>query len=265
MEVIENMRYENLLVEKENNICTIRINRPYALNALNQQTYIEIYEIFKELEKDNDTDIIILTGQGKSFVAGADIKFMKDLNSYEGKVFGELGKKAFSAVENIDKVVIAAINGYALGGGCELALSCDIRIASENAKLGQPEVTLGITPGSGGTQRLPRIVGMAKAKELIFTGEMIDANEAYKIGLVNKVVKQEDLMDEAYNMANKILKNGQHAVKYSKEAINKGCQVDIDTGLSIESSLFGLCFATNDQKEGMSAFVQKRKANFSKN
>lgn len=256
------MEFNNLLVEKNGSICTVKVNRPKYLNALNEETYKEIHKCFIELEKDDSIKVIILTGEGKAFVAGADISFMKDLDSKGGKDFGVLGTAAFNAVENINKVVIAAINGYALGGGCELAMACDIRIASNYAKLGQPEVSLGITPGSGGTQRLPRIVGVGKAKELIYTGEIIDAQEAHRIGLVNKVVEAEELMNATMKLAEKISSNAVMAVRYSKEAIDKGLQVDKETGMYIESSLFALCFSTEDQKEGMGAFLEKRKSNF---
>ncbi len=206
--------------------------------------------------------MLIITGIGKAFVAGADISEMKDMNAEQGREFGSLGSKVFRKIELMKKPVIAAINGFALGGGCELSMCCDIRIASSNAKFGQPEVSLGIIPGFAGTQRLSRIVGMAKAKELIFTGNMIKAEEAYNIGLVNKVVESDSLMEEAMKMATKIASNGQIAVKYSKVAINRGYEVDFEAGNEIETSLFGLSFATNDQKEGMTAFLERRKAKF---
>ncbi|MGL5545165.1 MAG: enoyl-CoA hydratase-related protein [Cetobacterium sp.] len=256
------MVYENILVQFYEKICVVKINRPESLNALNEQTYKEISECFLELEKNSDIDVILLTGEGRSFVAGADIAFMKDLTTKAAKEFGILGTNAFNVVENINKVVIGVINGFALGGGCELAMACDIRLASDKAKLGQPEVALGITPGSGGTQRLPRLVGLAKAKELIYTGSIIDAYEAEKIGLVNRVIEHDKLMDLAFDMAKKISSNAKLAVQYSKEAINKGSQVDEATSMFIESSLFGLCFSTEDQKEGMNAFLEKRKPNF---
>jgi enoyl-CoA hydratase len=256
------LKYKNLIVEINDRICMIRINRPQALNALNIETTIEIYHCFKNLDNNNDIDVIIVTGEGKSFIAGADISYMKDLNAVEAKEFGLSGISAFNAIENSKKVVIAALNGFTLGGGCELAMACDIRIASTKAKLGQPEVTLGITPGFGGTQRLPRIIGVAKAKELIYTGNIIDAQEAEKIGLVNEVVEPEFLMEKVFAIANKISSNGKFAVEYSKEAIDKGLQVDKATGMHIESSLFGLCFSSYDQKEGMSAFIEKRKSVF---
>ncbi|GAA0236508.1 enoyl-CoA hydratase-related protein [Metaclostridioides mangenotii] len=256
--------YENLTVEINSNICTIKINRPQVLNAINLKTLEEIYEVFTDIDEDEDIYVVILTGEGKAFVAGADIEYMRDLDSISAKNFSQLGTKALNAIENSKKVVIAAVNGFALGGGCEIAMACDIRIASSNAKIGQPEVTLGITPGYGGTQRLTRLAGMAKAKELIFTGQIIKADEAKKIGLVNKVVSPEDLTREVEILAEKIAKNSQLAIRYSKEAIKLGSQTDINTGLDIESSLFGLCFSTKDQEEGMSAFLEKRVAKFGK-
>lgn len=183
------MVFKNLLIETYGKICIVKINRPESLNALNEEIYKEIYQCFSQLEKNNEIDVILLTGEGRSFVAGVDISFMKNLTVKEAKEFGILGTNAFNAVENINKVVIAVINGFALGGGCELAISCNIRIASDKAKFGQPEVTLGITPGSGGTQRLPRLVGLTKAKELIYTGNIIDAYDAKSIGLVNQVIE----------------------------------------------------------------------------
>ncbi|KPI54217.1 enoyl-CoA hydratase [Clostridioides difficile] len=256
--------YENVAVEVNGNICTVKMNRPKALNAINSKTLEELYEIFVDINNDETIDVVILTGEGKAFVAGADIAYMKDLDAVAAKDFSGLGAKACGEIENSKKVVIAAVNGFALGGGCELAMACDIRIASAKAKFGQPEVTLGITPGYGGTQRLTRLVGMAKAKELIFTGQVIKADEAEKIGLVNRVVEPEVLMEEVEKLAKVIAKNAQLAVRYSKEAIQLGAQTDINTGIDIESNLFGLCFSTKDQKEGMSAFVEKREANFIK-
>lgn len=206
--------------------------------------------------------MLIITGEGKAFVAGADIREMQDKNLSESKKFAELGHEVFRKIELLEKPVIAAVNGYALGGGCELAMSCDIRIAGEKAKFGQPEVGLGITPGFGGTQRLARLVGTAKAKEIIFTTNMINSEEAEKIGLVNKVVPQDELMSETEEMAKKIAAQGQIAVRYSKNAINRGIETDIETGMDIERNLFSLCFTTEDQKEGMKAFTEKRKAEY---
>ena len=218
--------------------------------------------LFTELENDSSISVIILTGEGKAFVAGADITEMSSMDAAEGKAFGEKGAKVFRKIELLSKPVIAAVNGYALGGGCELAMCCDIRIASAKAKFGQPEVGLGITPGFSGTQRLPRLVGMGKAKELIFTAEVINADEACRIGLVNSVAEPEELMNTAVAMAEKIAGKAPVAVKYSKESINRGMQCSMDEAINIEANLFGLCFATEDQKEGMKAFMEKRKAKF---
>ncbi|WP_297438612.1 short-chain-enoyl-CoA hydratase [uncultured Clostridium sp.] len=257
------MELKNILLEKEGNIAIVTINRPKALNALNSETLNDIYTVVSHLEEEKDVYAVILRGAGdKSFVAGADIAEMKDLNEEEGRKFGVLGNRVFRKLENLDKPVIAAISGFALGGGCELAMACDIRIASEKAKFGQPEVSLGITPGFGGTQRLPRIVGAGLAKELIYTGRIVKADEALRIGLVNKVVSPETLMDEAMTMAKLISGNAPIAVKLCKDAINRGTQVNIDNALVIEAEDFGKCFTTDDQVEGMSAFIERREKNF---
>ncbi|WP_244833787.1 short-chain-enoyl-CoA hydratase [Clostridium sp. BJN0001] len=260
------MKLENVILEKEGHLAIVTINRPKALNALNSQTLKDLDVVMDDLEKDTDIYAVILTGSGeKSFVAGADIAEMKDLDEKQGREFGILGNKVFRRIEKLDKPVIAAVNGFALGGGCEISMSCDIRIASETALFGQPEAGLGITPGFGGTQRLSRIVGLGKAKEMIYTAKNIKADEAYRIGLVNKVVPLENLMDEAKAMASKIMRNAPVAVKLCKDAINRGMQVDIDTAVNIESEDFGKCFATEDQKEGMSAFLERRKEKNFKN
>lgn len=256
------MEYTKLLVEKQGAVCIVKINNPQALNALNSTVLSELDAAFTEISKDADTKVVVITGEGKAFVAGADISQMSTMNANEGKAFGEQGAAVFRKIEKLPIPVIAAVNGFALGGGCELAMACDIRIASAKAKFGQPEVGLGITPGFSGTQRLPRIVGLGKAKELIYTGGHIDAEEAYRIGLVNKVTDPETLMDETLKMANKIASNAPIAVKYSKEAINTGIQMDIDSAIAMEANLFGLCFASEDQKEGMGAFLGKRAPEF---
>lgn len=257
------MELKNVILEKGSNIATVIINRPKALNALNSETLKDIDTVLENLENDKDVYAVILTGAGdKAFVAGADISEMKDLNEEQGTEFGTLGNKVFRRLENLDKPVIAAIPGFALGGGCELAMACDIRIASEKAKFGQPEAGLGITPGFGGTQRLPRIVGEGKAKELIYTCDIIKADEALRIGLVNKVVAPENLMEEAKTMASKIAANAPIAVKLCKDAINRGMQVGMDEAIVIEAEDFGKCFSTEDQKEGMTAFTEKRAKNF---
>ncbi|MTI67292.1 MAG: short-chain-enoyl-CoA hydratase [Firmicutes bacterium] len=256
------MNLKNLLFKKEDNIAVLSVNRPKALNALNTEVLEELDIAIEKITTDEDIYVVILTGEGKAFVAGADISEMKDKTPKEAREFAKLGIDVFRKIELLEKPVISAVNGFSLGGGLELSMSCDIRIASEKAKFGQPEVGLGITPGFAGTQRLARLVGASKAKELIFTADMIDSNEAEKIGLVNKVVKKEDLMDEALNLAKKIASKGQIAIRYSKCAINRGFETDIDTGMALERDLFGLCFATDDQKEGMKAFIDKRKPEF---
>lgn len=257
------MELKNVILEKENKVAIVTINRPKALNALNSETLKELDILIESLENDDEVYAVIITGAGdKAFVAGADITEMKDLNTMEGRRFSILGNKVFRRLENLEKPVIAAIPGFALGGGCELAMACDIRIATDKAKFGQPEVGLGITPGFGGTQRLARIVGLGKAKELIYTGRIMKADEALNIGLVNKVVEIDKLMEEAKAMANQIASNAPIAVKLCKVAINRGMQCDIDTALMYEAEAFGECFSTLDQKEGMTAFVEKREKNF---
>jgi enoyl-CoA hydratase len=252
------MELKNLIVEKENKIAIVTINRPKALNALNSETLKELDTVIDDLYEEEKILAVIITGAGKAFVAGADIAEMKDLNSIEGRSFGLLGNKVFRKLENMGKPVIAALNGFALGGGCELSMACDIRIASSKVKFGQPEVGLGITPGFGGTQRLSRLVGEGMAKELIFSGKMIGAQEALRIGLVNRIVEPEQLMDEVKTLANTIADQAPIAVKLCKAAINRGMQCDIDTGIAYETEVFGQCFSTSDQKEGMAAFIEKR-------
>jgi len=256
------VEYQNFILKAENKIAVLSINRPAALNALSTALLVEFEQVLDHISKSNEISVLIITGEGRAFVAGADIEEMRNKSAAEARQFGDLGARVFRKIELLEIPVIAAVNGFALGGGCELAMSCDIRIAGDKARFGQPEVGLGITPGFSGTQRLPRIVGIAKAKELIFTAEIIKADEALNIGLVTKVVAQEELMNSALEMANKIAKNGQLAVRYSKAAINRGIETDIETGISIEKDLFALCFATADQKEGMSAFLEKRAPEF---
>ncbi|MCI1721038.1 MAG: short-chain-enoyl-CoA hydratase [Bacteroidales bacterium] len=258
------MNYTKLIVEVKDKICTVKINNPEAMNALNSTILSELDAAFTEIAANDGVSVVVITGEGRAFVAGADISQMSTMNATEGKAFGVQGSAVFRKIENLDKPVIAAINGFALGGGCELAMACDIRIASNKAKIGQPETGLGITPGFSGTQRLPRIVGLGKAKEIIYTAKPITADEAYRIGLVNKVVEPEALMNEAYAMAAQIAKNAPIALKYSKEAINKGMQTDIDSAIALENDLFALCFSTEDQKEGMKAFFEKRPAEWKK-
>jgi len=257
------MAFENIILEKEDYLATIIINRPKALNALNAETLYELEAAIKDIKADNNIKVVIVTGSGdKSFVAGADITFMLPLSPAEGRFFSDVGEKVFRSIELMEKPVIAAINGFALGGGCELAMACDIRLASENAVFAQPEVGLGVIPGFGGTQRLPRLIGEGRAKELTYTADVIKADEAYRIGLVNHVYPHDQLMDEAKKMAKKIASKAPLAVGYAKFAIGKGMQVDIDTAMSIESDMFGMCCATEDKFEGMGAFVEKRKPQF---
>ncbi|WP_306562155.1 enoyl-CoA hydratase-related protein, partial [Megasphaera sp.] len=250
------MDYQNILCAVENGIATITINRPKALNALNLDTVTELKDAIEKIAVDKAVKVVVITGAGeKSFVAGADIKEMATKTPAEGREWGQFGQNVFTEIENMPQPVIAAINGFCLGGGCELSCACDIRYASENAKFGQPEVGLGITPGFGGTQRLTRVVGRGQAKELIYTGGMIGAEDAKAIGLVNKVVPQEELMPAVLKLAGKIAKNAPVAVQLSKAAINRGINCDVVTGIAYEAEVFGLCFSTNDQKEGMAAFV----------
>jgi len=251
------------LYSKEEGIGTVTINRPESLNALNEKVYTELYELFQEIEDDQDVRVVIVTGSGeRAFVAGADIPEMQPQNSIEIRSFVDEARKASDRIYTLSKPVIAAVNGFALGGGCELAMCCDLRVASENAKFGQPEINLGIIPGGGGTQRLARLIGMTKAKELIYTGDPIDANAAFAMGLVNKVVSPDNLMAEAKELAQKILSKSSAALSLAKEAINTGFNVDLSAGLDLEGQCFALCFATEDQKEGMAAFMQKRKPEF---
>ena len=257
------MEYQNLIVEIKEKIGIIKINRPAALNALNMETVQELNDAVHELSENPHVRVLVLTGEGKAFVAGADISEMKDMTKEQAMDFSRMGQKAFSFLESQEKPVIAAVNGFALGGGCELALACDIRVASENAKFGQPEVNLGIIPGFAGTQRLSRLVGTAKAKELIYTGEIIDAKTALSIGLVNHVVPADKFMDFVLEMANKVASKGPVAVKWAKRVIHRGGKSDFDTGSSFEVEGFGECFASGEAKEGMSAFLEKRKPKWS--
>lgn len=257
------MEFKNILVEIKDKIGIIKMNRPDALNALNTETLLELSKAMHNLSFENENiRVIILTGEGKAFVAGADIAEMKDIPPLKAREFSQLGQRVFHFIATQEKPVIAAVNGFTLGGGCELALACDIRIASDKAKLGQPEVNLGVIPGFEGTWRLSRLVGIAKAKELIFTGDMIDAQTAYSIGLVNQVVPVDQLMTVCLDLATKIASKGPTAVRLAKSVINKAIQTDSATGGYYESAAFGLCFATGEAKEGMSAFLEKRKPNW---
>ena len=255
----------NVLYELKENTAIITINRPDALNALNLEVLAELDSALAQAENDDDAYVMIITGAGRSFVAGADIQQMKDFTPAQALAFGNFGNSVFLKIESCAKPVIAAVNGFALGGGCELAMACDIRIAGTKAKFGQPEVGLGIPPGFGGTQRMPRIVGLSKAKELILTAQTINADEAYRIGLADRLVPDEELMDTALELAGKIAQNAQIAVRASKAAINNGMQSDVKTGTAFESQAFALCFSTEDQKNAMTAFVNKEKAGPFKN
>lgn len=257
------MQYENITLENLQNVQILSINRPKVLNALNEATLLEIETAVKSFSEDKELAVLIITGSGdRAFVAGADIEAQYPLDAEGGRKWALLGHRVFTLIETIEKPVIAAINGFALGGGCELAMACDIRLASEKAQLGQPEVSLGITPGYGGTQRLARLVGTGKAKQLVFTGQKIKAAEAYRIGLVDEIFPPEALMEEAVKMAQTIAANAPLAVRYAKIQINQSLQINNDIATTVEAGLFGLCYATRDQKEGMGAFLEKRKALF---
>lgn len=257
------MTWNNILVEIDVNTALVTINRPKVLNALNLETLQELDLVMAELEKNDAVLAIILTGAGeKAFVAGADISFMKSLDPLKAREFARTGQAVFSRIENLAKPVIAAVNGFALGGGCELAIACDIRVAAENAKFGQPEVGLGIMAGFGGSQRLPRLVNPGLAKEILFTGDMYDAQAALKMGLVGHVVPPGGLIGFCKAMAGRIAAKGPVAVRLTKDAVNHGLEMDLEKAFVLEADLFGLCFTTSDRKEGIDAFLEKRKAAF---
>ncbi|MEN6388897.1 MAG: enoyl-CoA hydratase-related protein [Syntrophomonas sp.] len=255
--------YKNVLLDIQGRIATLTINRPKALNALNQDTLLDIKAAVEEVHNSAEVDVLIITGAGdKAFVAGADITAMVEMTAIEGRAFGQLGGEVTNLMETMPKPVIASINGFCLGGGCELAMACDFRICSHKSKFGQPEVGLGVTPGFGGTQRLPRLVGSGMAKQLLYTGDVIDAQEALRIGMVNQVVASEQLQEQVLKIAQRIVARGQLSVRFCKDAVNSGMQMDITRAMAFEADIFGLCFATSDQKEGMRAFMEKRKADF---
>lgn len=257
------MTYETLAVEIADGIATVRVNRPKALNALNAQVLTDLIQLAHEVNASEEIKVVILTGMGeKAFVAGADISNMKEMTALDAKKFCELGHHAMHMIETIRQPVIAAVNGFCLGGGMELALSCDFIYASDNAKMGLPEVNLGIFPGFGGTQRLARLIGRNRAKELIYTARMLNAEEAMAFDIVNKVLTPDDLMEEARNTAREIMSKGPIAVSLAKQVINQGSDLDLTSGLILERNTFPLVFATEDQKEGVNAFLEKRKANF---
>ena len=257
------MLFENIQFEKKNAIGYVTVNRPKALNALNAATMDELRAAFTDIQSDLSVRGAILTGAGdKAFVAGADINELAQQDAVSGKAFALRGQSVLDLIENLGKPVIACINGFALGGGCELALACTMRLASENAKLGQPEVKLGIIPGYGGSQRLPRLVGKGVAMQLVLTGEMISAQEALRVGLVNEVVAPADLIARAEAILGKIATNGPLAVQYAMEAVNKGMEMPLAEGLFLEATLFGVCCSTADKKEGTTAFLTKRAPQF---
>jgi enoyl-CoA hydratase/carnithine racemase len=257
------MTFSNILLEKKNAIAYVTVNRPKVLNALNMATMEELRAAFHDIKSDAGVRVVILTGSGeKAFIAGADIGELSQNDAVAAKEYTHRGQSVLNLIENVGKPVIACINGFALGGGCEIAMACTMRLASENAKLGQPEVKLGIIPGYGGTQRLPRLVGKGIAMQLLLTGEMINAQEAHRIGLVNEVVPAGELIARAEAIAHKIIANGPLAVQYTMEAVNKGMETPLAEGLYLEAVLFGVACATEDKKEGTTAFLEKRPAQF---
>lgn len=259
------MNYKNLILEIKNKVAVITINRPEKLNALNYETMNEIEDVIKLLNSNEEARVIIITGSGdKAFVAGADISELNKLDMISGKTFAERGQTIFNLIENSNKPVIAAVNGYALGGGSELALACHFRVASENAKFGQPEVNLGIIPGYGGTQRLSRLIGAGRAMEYILTAEQIDVNEAYRIGLVNHIFPKNELLQKTIEIAEKITSKPEYAISFAIKAVNSYSEMTKREGLNYEASLFALCCGTEDFKEGTSAFLEKRKPAFGK-
>jgi enoyl-CoA hydratase len=257
------MDYRNLLVEVSGRVATIAFNRPKALNALNPDTIRELKSALEGICAGEEVGAVILTGAGeKAFIAGADISEMKSFTPMQALDFALLGQEVLSFIERMPQVVIAAVNGFALGGGCEVAMACDLIIAADTARFGQPEVSLGIIPGYGGTQRLPRLVGRNLAKELVLTGDMISAQRAFEIGLVNRVVPGPELLGAAREVAEKILSRGPAAVRTAKMAMNRGLDMDLSNACAFEASLFAAGFSTADRLEGITAFLEKRKANF---
>lgn len=256
------MQFQYLSIEKNNGVGVVKISNPATLNALNSKILSELNQMADIISSDEEISVVIITGEGRGFVAGADISEMANLNSKEGEAFSKYGSDVFRKIELMEKPTIAAVNSFALGGGCELAMACDIRIASEAAKFGQPEVGLGIIPGFSGTVRMTRIIGVSKAKELIFTGKVIDAQQALSCGLVNQVVPAEELMSVAMEMAATISSKALIAVKYAKQSIAYSLDNNMEDAIAFEQNLFGQCFATSDQKEGMEAFLNKRKPIF---
>lgn len=256
------MEYQNIIYEKKDNIAYIKINRPKAMNALNTETILEIDDAVTAIENDSEIKAAIITGEGKAFAAGADISAMKDMNTMDGLKYSKTGHDVYRHIEKVRKPFIAAVNGYAFGGGFEMVLACDIRFASSKAKFAMPEVGLGIIPGYGGTQRLPRIVGETKAKELIFSAEVISADEAVNLGIINKVCEPDQLLADAEAFIGSVLDKSSLAVGFAKDSINRGRDMDMDSAANLENIYVGLCFSTYDLHEGMSAFIEKRKPKF---
>ncbi len=257
------MEYKNILLSLEGEIGTLTVNRPKALNALNIETLQDLQKGIEEVKDHPEIKVLIVTGSGeKAFVAGADILEMKGMSPLEASTFSKLGNRTMKMIQDLDRPVIAAVNGFALGGGTEIALACDFIYASENARFGFPEVTLGVFPGFGGTQRLPRLIGKGRAKELILTGKMVNAQEAFQMGIVNRVLPLASLMEEVKKVAGQIAANGTVGVRLAKMVVDAGLNMDLEKACVLEYQTFGLCFSTEDQKEGMSAFAEKRKPNF---
>jgi enoyl-CoA hydratase/carnithine racemase len=257
------MTFSNILFEKRDSIAYVTVNRPEVLNALNMATMEELRAAFHEIKNDRDVRVVILTGAGeKAFIAGADIAELAGHDALSGKEYTHRGQSVLNLIENLGKPVIACINGFALGGGCEIAMACTLRLASETARLGQPEVKLGIIPGYGGTQRLPRLVGKGVAMQLVVTGDMITAGEAHRIGLVNEVTAPAELIPRAEAIARKIIANAPLAVQYAIEAVNKGMETTLAEGLYLEAVLFGVACSSEDKKEGTTAFLEKRSPQF---
>lgn len=257
------MEFKYILYEKSEGVATITINRPEALNAFNAEVVGEILQALEDVKTDENIRVVVLTGAGeKAFSAGADIKAMKGINALKARELSQMGEKLCTALENLEKPIIAAINGYALGGGLEVAMACDLRIASENAKVGQTEINIGLIPGWGGTQRLTRLIGATKAKELIFTGKMVDAKTAEQLGLVNMVVPADKFRETVRQFAIEIAQKAPVALKVAKALINKGAEISLDAALALEREGFGVVASTEDLQEGVSAFIEKRKPMF---
>jgi enoyl-CoA hydratase len=258
------MDYKTILYEKKDRIGTITLNRPKSMNSLSSELLRELDHVLTEIDRDDDVKVVILTGSEKFFAAGADITEIGQIKTpVDAHRFLKMAQAVFNHIEDLEKPVIAAISGLALGGGCELTLACDLRIAADNSTFGQPEIKIGVIPGAGGTQRLPRIVGVTKAKELLYTGDFMDAQEAYRIGLLNKVVPAASLVEEARKMALKIARQPGFALKATKLSVNGGLNMDIKSAMAYEARCFEILFSTDDQKEGMNAFIEKRKPAFS--